>query len=441
MNYHVPVMHRSWGNYPAVEDQVVHRLFWRDAPLPTAARGSLLPFGLGRSYGDSCLNEGGSLLDTSGLNRLIEFDSTSGLVRCEAGVSFADLLQQMVPRGWFLPVTPGTKFVTVAGAIANDVHGKNHHRAGCLGRHVERFELARSDGSRKICSRTENPELFAATVGGLGLTGVITWAELRLRSIPGPWIAREAVKFDRLDRFFDIAAESDERFEYTVAWIDCLARGKQLGRGIFYRGDHADGPTTSDRPGLEPRISVPVYAPRFLLNPASLRAFNALYYRRQRSAIVRDRVGYDPFFYPLDAIGGWNKLYGRRGFLQHQCVVPREGGREAIRELLARISAGGQGAFLTVLKHFGDLDSPGLLSFPFPGLTLALDLPNRGDATRELLDRLDEIVSRVGGRLYPAKDARMSPELFRKGFPEWRRFAELVDPAFSSSFWRRVTRS
>jgi FAD/FMN-containing dehydrogenase len=429
----------SWGNYPAAA-QHVHRLHWRGDPLPRPGEGqTLLPRGLGRSYGDSCLNDGGILLDATGLDHLIEFDRERGRLRCEGGVALADLLGLIVPAGWFLPVTPGTKHVTIAGAVANDVHGKNHHRAGTFGRFVTGLELLRSDGRRLVCSPTENEALFRATIGGLGLTGLMTWVEIRLRPVPGPTIDVESVRFDDLDGFFELAGASDEGFEYTVAWVDCLARGRALGRGLLLRGNHAPAGDPTPPPRL--RLDVPFHAPPFLLSRWTIRAFNALYFHRQRSGSVVRRVHYDPFFYPLDAIGHWNRLYGRRGFLQYQCVVPREGGREATRELVSLVSASGEGSFLAVLKLFGDAPSPGLLSFPRPGVTLALDFPNRAGVTGRLLDALDAVVRRHGGRLYPAKDARMSAADFQASYPAWRELARLADPAFSSSFWRRVTRA
>jgi len=432
--------YRSWGNYPRTR-QEAHRIDWRPDSLPPVPEGStVLPYGLGRSYGDSCLNDGGHLLDTAGLNRYVDFDPERGLLRCEAGVSLAAILETFVPRGWFLPVTPGTKFVTVAGAVANDVHGKNHHGHGTFGCFVTRFELLRSDGRRLICSQEENRELFAATIGGLGLTGLVTWVELRMKRVPGSSIDCESIRFGSLDEFFELAAESDVKFEYTAAWVDCLARGAALGRGIFLRGNHAAGrrPVAAGRNGGS-KLSIPVYAPELLLNPWTIRAFNTLYYHRQRRKVVRKDWHYEPFFYPLDAVGDWNRLYGRRGFLQYQCVVPLEGGREAMREILRKVADRGEGSFLGVLKLFGEVPSPGLLSFPRPGVTLCLDFANRGGRTLDLLDELDAIVRQQGGRVYPAKDARMSAESFQLYFPEWRDFARHVDPAFSSSFWRRVT--
>jgi FAD/FMN-containing dehydrogenase len=395
----------------------------------------MLPFGNGRSYGDSCLNDGGLLLDMRGLDRLISFDRQRGLICCEAGVLLGEILDLAVPAGWFLPVSPGTKFVTVGGAIANDVHGKNHHRAGSFGCHVTRFELLRSDGSRRICSPAENPEWFGATIGGLGLTGVILWAEIRLQPVAGAAMDTETIRFADLAGFFRLTDESDAGFAYTVAWVDCVSRGKSLGRGVFTRANHA---AHDPRPVRPPRRSpgIPVELPAPIVTDTFVRTFNAWYYRRPRRR--RGCVHYDSFLYPLDRIRDWNRMYGRCGFFQYQCVVGPSSGRDAVAELLSRIARAGGGSFLAVLKVFGSIPSPGLLSFPRPGITLALDFPNHGTKTLQLLDGLDQVVRTSGGAVYPAKDARMSAESFRDYFPRWRSFCEYLDPAFSSGFWRRV---
>ncbi len=432
---------QSWGRYPQVEPQHVVPVYWRDNGLDLAhINGSVLPYGLGRSYGDSCLNGGSTLLDTSPLNRFIAFDEDTGLLRCEAGVTLAEILNVIVPRGWFLPTTPGTKFVTVGGAIANDVHGKNHHRAGTFGCHVTRFELSRSDGEQLICSPDENADLFRATIGGLGLTGLILWAEIRVRRVAGPFIAKEQIRFSGIDEFFEISADSDERFEHTMAWVDCLATGKHLGRGLFMRGNYT-WPKHIPHKVAEPRslFTVPVQLPAFALNLATVKAFNGLYYRSQLPKHTFQTVPYDSFFYPLDAIHEWHRLYGAPGFLQYQFVIPYAQDRTAIKDILRQISQSGVVSFLAVLKVFGDVPSPGMLSFPRPGVTLALDFPFRGQRTLTLLNHLDQVVRAHGGVLYPAKDARMSAETFQACYPQWRDFTSYIDPKFSSSFWRRVT--
>jgi FAD/FMN-containing dehydrogenase len=434
--------YQSWGRFPAARHTRVIQVQWREGQIDLGAPGEhVLPYGYGRSYGDSCLNNGGALLDCSPLRRFIAFDAENGLLRCEAGVSLAEVLALIVPHGWFLPVTPGTKFVSIGGAIANDVHGKNHHVAGTFGCHVTRFELLRSDGERLECSPAQNCELFQATIGGLGLTGLITWAEFRLRAIPGPYIAKETVRFGSLDEFFEVSAESDESHEFTMSWVDCLARGNALGRGLFMRGNFA-WPRRLPRKPAEPqqRLQMPFDLPGFALNTLTVRAFNTAMYHKQLARTVRQTVPFDPFFYPLDAIQDWYRLYGRRGFLQYQFVVPYQSDKRAIRSILETISASGEGSFLAVLKTFGEVQSPGMLSFPRPGVTLALDFAQRGKRTFRLLDRLDEIVLASGGAVYPAKDARMSAASFQAYFPAWREFSRYVDPKFSSSFWRRVTK-
>jgi len=421
----------AWGRLGWPPAAAVSRLPVRGAPLPALA-GTLLPYGNGRSYGDSCLNPGGTLLTMRGLDRFIAFDPATGVLACEAGLLLADILDLCVPHGWFLPVTPGTRYVTVGGAIANDVHGKNHHVAGSFGAHVRAFELLRSDGSRRRCAPDEHADWFAATVGGLGLTGVITQAELQLKRIAGNAMAVRNTRFTGLDDFFALSAEAERGHEYTVAWIDCLAKTP---RGVLMGGDHAD----LDLPTPSGEKQVPLMPPFSLINGASLRAFNAAYFGKPWAAT--ETVHYRPYFYPLDAIGHWNRIYGPRGFYQYQSVVPASVAREATGEMLAAIAASGQGSFLAVLKTLGDLPSPGLLSFPMAGTTLALDFPNHGAATLALFDRLDAIVRAAGGRLYPAKDARMPAAMFRAGYPRLGEFTPYVDPKFSSGFWRRVMES
>jgi FAD/FMN-containing dehydrogenase len=310
----------------------------------------MLPYAFGRSYGDSCLNDGGLLLDVRRLDRLMAFDEEDGLLRCEAGVTLAEILALIVPRGWFLPVVPGTRWVSVGGAVANDIHGKNHHLAGSFGAHVTRFELLRSSGERVICAPGD--PLFHATVGGRGLTGLILWAELRLRRIPGPGIAQERVRFSGLDGFFELAAD-DARHEYTVAWVDCLARGRRLGRGLYLRGHHAPYEGRVPSPLQPARFQVRADAPALLINGVTLGLFNQLYYRAQLRDLRRDVGPYPPFFFPLDHVGDWPRLYGRRGFIQYQCVVPDEPGGGAMRVLIDRISRSGEPAALAVLKRLG----------------------------------------------------------------------------------------
>ena len=408
--------------------------------MEIAGSKSVLPFGNGRSYGDVCLNDGGILLDCRSLDRFLNFDAGAGVLRCEAGVLLSEILQLTIPKGWFLPVTPGTQWVTVGGAIANDVHGKNHHRSGTFGCHVRCFELLRSDGIRLLCSPGVNADFYRTTIGGLGLTGVVTWAEIQLKPISNSYIDQEIIRFQNLGEFFALSIESDPTHEYTVAWIDCLATGEHLGRGLFIRGNHADRVEGKPPRRATRRMTFPVDPPVTLINSLTLKLFNTIYYHKQWSERTVGPVHFEPFFYPLDAVAAWNRVYGSKGFLQYQCAVPTERADDAVREILDRIARAGIGSPLAVLKLFGDKPSPGLLSFPLPGATLALDFPHNGDETLRLLDALDEVTREAGGRVNPSKDARMHPEDFQRNYPHWETMKEFLDPRISSSFWRRVTR-
>ncbi|MBP2550648.1 L-gulonolactone oxidase [Neorhizobium galegae] len=421
----------------------VARPFWRDQLTATVSTGrqqglALLATGLRRSYGDSVLNPAGGMIDMTGLDRIIAFDPDRRLLRAEAGLPLHTLLDLLVRRGFFPPVTPGTRYVTLGGAVANDVHGKNHHVNGTFGRWVRLLGLLRSNGEELQLSPTEHPDLFAATIGGLGLTGLITWVELELTPIDSASMDVENIPFDGVDGFFALARESEGNFDYTVSWIDCLAAGPSLGRGIFSRANHSEsGSPLPDRGNT--RFSMPLDAPQFAMNRHTINAFNAAYFRNGKRKSGPARVGIHPFFYPLDSIGRWNRLYGKKGMYQYQSVVPPSVQYDATKEMLAAISASGQGSFLAVLKTFGDELSPGLLSFPMEGTTLALDFPNRGEETLRLMARLDEIVLAAGGRLYPAKDGRMPARLFQAGYPAWQAFSKHVDSGFSSLFWQRVS--
>ena len=433
----------SWGGVLRKPHRVA-RPGWRDE-LPHVVGEAVLreldvlPCGARRSYGDSGLNPQGVLVDTSDLDRILAFDPETGVVRAEGGVCFDTLLRVFVPKGFFLPVTPGTRFVTLAGAIANDVHGKNHHVAGTIGNWVHRIGLLNSDGQKRELSHTDNPDLFRATIGGLGLTGIITWAELQLVPVSGSIMSVETQAFDNLKEFFGLSLESEVRFDYAVSWIDSLSSGPSLGRGIFSRANHAADEDGQPSTRHHAQRTMPFHLPGFLFNRQTVRTFNKAYYwngKRNSGQTLQPITG---FFYPLDAIHHWNRIYGKQGFYQYQSVVPKAVQEDATHEMLRAIAAEGQSSFLSVLKTFGAAKpSPGMLSFPMEGVTLALDFPNKGTKTTALLDRLDAIVKEAKGRLYPAKDGRMSPEMFRLGFPDWEDFAKHVDPNFSSHFWRRV---
>lgn len=431
----------SWGRNPKAEQSAFH-LFWMETPPSDSIPGYLLPRGKGRSYGDVCLNDHGTLLVTERMDHFLAFDAHSGVLRCEAGVTLGQILEVSVPHGWFLPVTPGTKIVTVAGAVANDVHGKNHHRYGTFGEHVRAFELVRSDGSRSHCTPSQNQDLFRATIGGLGLTGLMLWVEIQLKRIATPFVWVEKIKCRNLNEFFQLSVESESTYEYTVSWVDCLSSGPNLGRGIFMRGNDATLEQAGHLPSPKGRktISIGFDAPNFLLNRLTVLAFNTLYRSMQPRSPESRLTHYEPFFYPLDAVDGWNRLYGKRGFYQYQFLVPLQHAATAVADILKEVSRSGAASFLSVMKTLGNRPAAGIMSFPREGLTLTMDFPNSGDKTLRLMDELDKIVLQTGGAVYPAKDARMAPETFRRFFPQWKEFASWVDPRFSSSFWRRVTR-
>jgi FAD/FMN-containing dehydrogenase len=427
----------SWGRVLRNSQRVHEPAFADELPDLLAGQPPALAYGLGRSYGDICLNDGGSLIRMHHLDRILSADWSAGVIRAEGGSRLGGILRLAVPRGWFLPVTPGTKFVTLGGAVASDVHGKNHEVAGTFGCHVRKLALLRSNGEEIECGPDQNPALFAATVGGLGLTGIIVWVELQLIPIHSALFEVETTRLKSLDDFFSLSTQCSG-WPYTVAWVDCLARGSSLGRGLFTRGRHATaGELTPHKAKALARV--PVEAPRQLLNGGAVRTFNRLYEKLPRRSESR-LIHYDAFLYPLDRIHDWNRLYGRAGFFQHQSVVPLSAAPDATRSLLELVAQEGDGSPLVVLKLFGNRPSPGLLSFPMEGATLAVDLPNRGAATRALLDRMTSIVVGAGGRIYPAKDATMSGEAFRSGFARWRELEAHRDPAFMSDFWRRVTR-
>ncbi|PWK69114.1 FAD-binding oxidoreductase [Aminobacter sp. AP02] len=396
---------------------------------------SLLAYGNGRSYGDSCQNSAGAVIDLRPCNRILSFNAETGLIDAEAGTLLADIIAYIAPHGFFPAVVPGTQLVTLGGAIANDVHGKNHHRRGSFGCHVERLVLLRSDG-RYVCSPSENSRLFWATIGGMGLTGVILSAAIRLMRVPSLDIAETVKPFGCLGEYFELAEAADADNEYAVAWIDQLASGKHVGRGLLLVGNHAPLGARKASSGAA-RLSVPFQPPLTLLNRPFLKLFNAAYGWR-RGRLAESRSSHQKFFFPLDGVAHWNRLYGPNGLYQHQSVVPEAAARETIPALLAAAQRAGQGSFLTVLKRFGAQRSPALLSFARPGYTLTLDFPNHGRRTLELLAELDRITVGAGGAVNPYKDARMSAETFAASFPDWQRLEAMRDPAFMSDFWART---
>jgi FAD/FMN-containing dehydrogenase len=424
----------SWGRLSALPHDVIKLTNAHKVAQALATHRPGVAHGMGRSYGDVCLNPDGVLWNTLGLDRYVAFDEQTGRLICEAGVLLRDIQHLTIPRGWTLPVTPGTQLITVGGAIANDVHGKNHHILGSFGDHIQHLRLVRTDGEIIECGPHEKADWFAATVGGLGLTGLIVEVEIQLRRTHGPWLETETVAYANLDEFFTLADNSEADWEQTVSWIDCICGGG--GRGLFMRGNPADlkhGPI----PG-EGKLKVPMTAPFSLVNTLSLRPFNMLYFNLKKWQAGRSISHYEPFSYPLDNILDWNRMYGPKGFFQYQSVVPREVGQHAVQSMLGEIARAGQGSFLAVLKTFGNRQPVGMLSFPQPGVTLALDFPNRGNATLKLFERLDGIVAEAGGRLYPAKDARMPRALFEAGYPRLNEFLKFRDPGIRSGLSRRL---
>ena len=431
-------MAKSWGNVEKENHNKEFQVHWVNDVSKISTSENILSHGNGRTYSNSCLNKDGDLLLTRSLNKFISFDETNGILECESGVSFEEILNLVVPRGWFLPVTPGTKYVTLGGAIANDIHGKNHHSMGNFGNHLESITLYNTEAGIFRCSPNEKADYFEATIGGIGLTGVILSAKLKLIPIKSQMINQEMVKFNNLDEFFDINNQS-KNYTYTVAWIDCMAKGKKLGRGHYIRGEHINNDDqTLQKLFKSTKKTVPFNFPNFTLNSYSIKAFNSVYFRKFFGRNTKSTIHYNPFFYPLDSINNWNRIYGKNGFYQYQFVVPHKDGREAVREVFKEISKSGQGSFLGVLKTFGDIPAKGMMSFPMEGITLALDFRNQGEKTLKLFSRLDKIVNEVDGRLYIAKDTRLPKNLFEKFYPSFNKFKQYIDPKFSSSFWRRI---
>lgn len=425
----------SWGRLSADPHHVVGLSDPRKVREALACGGAPgVAHGMGRSYGDACLNPQGTLWLTTGLDHFIAFDDRTGRLVCEAGVLLCDIQRLAVPRGWILPVTPGTQLVTVGGAIANDVHGKNHHVLGAFGDHVQRLTLLRTDGETIECGADERPDWFAATVGGVGLTGVIVQAEIQLRRIPGPWLETEALPYANLDEFFQLADDSEAQWEHTVSWIDCIPGSG--GRGVFMRGNPVAAKRQPAPPGRQ--LTMPIVPPVSLVNRLSLRPFNMAYYHLKKWRAGRAVTHYEPFFYPLDNLLEWNRMYGPRGFFQYQSVVPRGVARDAVQSMLQEIARFGDGSFLAVLKTFGNRTPVGMLSFAQPGATLALDFPNHGEHTQKLFARLDAIVAEARGRIYLAKDARMPRALFEAGYPRLPEFLKYRDLGISSGLSRRL---
>lgn len=437
----------GWGRYPAEECAVFRPEKRRTVAevLRSDQQPHYIARGLGRSYGDTAVNGGGGVVSTVRLNRMLAFDDDTGVVECEAGVGLSEILEVFLPRGWFLPVTPGTKFVTVGGAIANDVHGKNHHRDGTFSAHVLMLTLLTPGGETMECSPELEPEVFWATVGGIGLTGVILTAKVRLQRVESAYMKVDYRRLKNIQETLDTIRETDADYQYSVAWVDCLAKGKSLGRSVLMLGEHAVPDAlpagTQDPFGARARKKpgVPFDFPGIVLNPLSIKAFNAMFYATHPSSDGKI-IDYDTYFYPLDAIHNWNRIYGKRGFTQYQATFPT-GREEGLVNLLDRLSAASCASFLAVLKRFGP-QGPGLLSYPFEGYTLTLDIPIREGLLAFLAD-CDRLVLEYEGRLYLAKDMCMNAEAFAAMYPrvgEFRKVRHKLDPqgVLSSRMARRL---
>ncbi len=393
-----------------------------------------IPYGNGRSYGDSALNE--NILYTKTYNYFMDFDEQNGLLTCQAGVTLGEILEAFVKRGWFLKVTPGTKLVTVGGAIASDVHGKNHHTQGCFSECVEEFTIMLANGEIKSCKKGD--ELFHATCGGMGLTGVILSAKISLKKINSAFINQTTIKTKNLKETFE-AFENYKDMPYSVAWIDCLAKNEEIGKCLLMVGDFANDGNLGYK--SKKKLSIPFNFPSFALNNLSVKAFNWLYYAKAKDGVSKQRVGIDTFFYPLDAIENWNRIYGSGGFTQYQFILPKEQSFEGLKEILAKISDSGKGSFLAVLKLYGQ-ENENYLSFPMEGYSLALDFKIE-TGLFEFLNTLDEAVVKYGGRIYLTKDVRVSKETFESGYPQCDKFREFrrehkMDRKFSSLQSKRV---
>jgi FAD/FMN-containing dehydrogenase len=439
----------GWGNYP-VEPCRTYRPERRqelDAILRAATEGGCIARGRGHSYGDASLNRDGSVILLERLSCVRSFDDRTGVIDCEGGTTIGGVIEATLARGFFLPVTPGTRLVTIGGAIASDVHGKNHHNDGSFAAFVDDLTLLVASGETMTCSRTENPEVFWATIGGMGLTGVILSARLRLMPVETGYLTVRTTRARDLDEALERFAELDTKHRYSVAWLDLTAGRSALGRSVLLHGDHAGLDELSPPLARAPlelseptRRSVPFFAPRFALSPLTVRVFNRLYYARHRDGVHHDR--YDSFLFPLDSVQHWNRLYGRRGFVQYQFVLPMHTARAGLVEVLEHVARAGAASFLSVLKRMGPA-SDGCFSFPVDGWTLALDMPNTGPPMRGLVRELEALVLKHEGRVYLTKDATLTADAFAAMYPrlaEFKRIKRQVDPEqrFTSSMARRL---
>jgi FAD/FMN-containing dehydrogenase len=394
----------------------------------------VIPYGMGRSYGDVCLLSDGETYKTPKMDRYIDFNDQTGILECESGVLLGEIQAFAIKKGFLLAVTPGTQYVTLGGAIANDVHGKNHHRYGSFGNTVVSLKLLRSDGMILECSPEMNQGYYSATIGGIGLTGIILSAKIQLRLVKSSMLLVEKDYFYSLVEFIELSKKSESTWEYSVAWIDCLQKKKI--RGVFFKANHSDDDSHAFKSNQA--ITFPFVPPISLVGTLTLKWFNRAYFLGNLLKSKPSLVHYTNFFYPLDRIRNWNRIYGAKGFFQYQCVIPGDKTNVGMEELLDVISSSGMGSFLAVLKQFGNIPSVGMMSFPMPGITLALDFPNRGEKTKQLFNRLDCIVKSYGGRIYMAKDARMPKDVFIAGYPNYKDFTNFRDSKFSSMMSQRL---
>jgi decaprenylphospho-beta-D-ribofuranose 2-oxidase len=426
----------SWGMYPKIKNRA-YRLTNQNRLLSILKeKKEFIPYGNGRSYGDSALNE--NIIYARPYDCFLNFNEINGILHCQSGVLLSEILDVFVPKGWFLSVTPGTKYITVGGAIASDVHGKNHHVEGCFSNCVEEFRLMLPNGEIKTCSKSQNSELFKATCGGMGLTGVILDAKIRLKKINSKNINQITIKTKNLKETFE-AFEEYANYPYSVAWIDCLAKKENIGRSILMVGDFAEDGDLNYKD--KKKIAIPFNFPSIILNNLTVKAFNNLYYSKVLYGISKQKVDIDTFFYPLDAINDWNRIYGKHGFTQYQFILPKENSYKGLEEILTAISNSGKGSFLAVLKLYGK-ENENYLSFPMEGYSLALDFKIESGLF-ELLNELDKIVVKYGGRIYLAKDVRVNKEVFEKGYPKINDFRELrkdygMDEKFQSLQSKRL---
>jgi decaprenylphospho-beta-D-ribofuranose 2-oxidase len=439
----------GWGRTAPSRASVTRPLEEADVARALGERGprGVVARGLGRAYGDAAQNGGGAVLDMTALRQVHDVDVREGRVTVDAGLPLDELIRALLPFGWFPRVLPGTGRVTVGGAIASDIHGKNHHREGNFTDHVESFELLTPGGETVTVTREGEPELFAATAGGMGLTGVVLRATLRLLRVQTSWMREDVERARDLDDVMSRMESGDDNYHYSVAWIDCLARGSRLGRSVLLRADHASldelAARHRERPLAPPgsaKLAAPPWAPNGLLNRGTIKVFNELFYRGQREGKGK-LVPVGPYFFPLDVIRGWNRMYGSRGFLQYQFAVPF-GAEDALRESIERLSSGGAASFLAVLKRFGPGEG-GPLCFRLEGWMLALDLAASAPGLGPLLDELDELVAEAGGRVYLSKDSRLRPDVLEAMYPklgQWRELRERLDPegAMRSDLGRRL---